>query len=97
MGESSDLAIGTSSAAVLHRPRILVLDGVGIQGLESLFVLKNVMERISGKLELDDPALPCEYFDLIGGAGMGGLIAIMLGRLGMVRGLIAFHSNSLDC
>jgi len=29
-------------------------------------------------------APPCEYFDLIGGSGSGGLIAIMLGRLGMV-------------
>jgi patatin-like phospholipase/acyl hydrolase len=29
--------------------------------------------------------LPYEYFDLIGGTGTGGLIAIMLGRLRMVR------------
>ena len=29
-------------------------------------------------------ARPCEYFDLIGGTGTGGLIAIMLGRLRMV-------------
>ena len=27
---------------------------------------------------------PCEYFDLIGGTGTGGLIAIVLGRLQMV-------------
>jgi patatin-like phospholipase/acyl hydrolase len=27
---------------------------------------------------------PCEYFDLIGGSGVGGLIAVMLGRLRMV-------------
>ena len=27
---------------------------------------------------------PCEHFDLIGGSGVGGLIAIMLGRLRMV-------------
>ena len=26
---------------------------------------------------------PCESFDLIGGTGTGGLIAIMLGSLGM--------------
>ena len=29
--------------------------------------------------------LPCEYFDLICGTGTGGFIAIMLGRLRMVR------------
>jgi patatin-like phospholipase/acyl hydrolase len=27
---------------------------------------------------------PCDYFDLIGGTSTGGLIAIMLGLLGMV-------------
>ena len=32
----------------------------------------------------DDPRpKPCDYFDLIGGTGTGGLIAIMLGRLRM--------------
>jgi len=29
-------------------------------------------------------ACPCQYFDLIGGTGTGGLMAIMLGHLGMV-------------
>ncbi|KAH8825963.1 acyl transferase/acyl hydrolase/lysophospholipase [Flagelloscypha sp. PMI_526] len=31
----------------------------------------------------DEPVLPCQYFDLIVGSGDGGLIALMLGRLGM--------------
>lgn len=33
-----------------------------------------------------DMIRPCEYFDLIGGTGTGGLIAIMLGRLRMTLG-----------
>ncbi len=42
------------------------------------------MEEIGAKTMKATP-LPVEYFDLIGGAGFGGLIAIMLGRLRMVR------------
>ena len=38
--------------------------------------------------EPDKIPKPCEYFDLIGGTGTGGLIAIMLGRLRM---------NTRDC
>ncbi|CAK7210459.1 hypothetical protein SEUCBS140593_000831 [Sporothrix eucalyptigena] len=35
------------------------------------------------KINSDSPPKPCDYFDMIGGTGTGGLIAIMLGRLGM--------------
>jgi Patatin-like phospholipase len=66
-----------------HSPRILSLDGGGIRGLSALLILKDVLDsarRISGNCGL----LPCEHFDLIGGTSTGGLIAIMLGRLGMV-------------
>jgi hypothetical protein len=58
---------------------LLCLDGGGIRGLSSLLILKNMMEN----LDADNPPLPCEYFDLIGGTSTGGLIAIMLGRLRM--------------
>jgi patatin-like phospholipase/acyl hydrolase len=68
----------------MRRPRILSIDGPGIRGLGSLLILKRLMKRVADALNLDAPALPCECFDLIGGVGMGGLIAIMLGRLGMV-------------
>jgi|SRR5271170_5259314 len=68
-----------------HCPRVLSLDGGGVRGLSSLLILRNIMEEIArrngpGAVEAD----PCEYFDLIGGTGTGGLIAIMLGRLRMV-------------
>ena len=66
-------------------PRILSLDGGGVRGLSSLLILRNIMEEIArrkgpGTAE----AHPYEYFDLIGGTGTGGWIAIMLGRLRMV-------------
>ncbi|KAF5862575.1 hypothetical protein ETB97_011479 [Aspergillus alliaceus] len=58
---------------------LLSLDGGGVRGLSSLIILKELMESI----DRETPPKPCDYFDLIGGSGSGGLIAIMLGRLEM--------------
>lgn len=54
-----------------------------------LIILRELMHRIYVETEgkppdpQTGPPKPCEYFDLIGGTGTGGLIAIMLGRLRM--------------
>lgn len=61
------------------QPYLLCLDGGGIRGLSSLYILKQLMEKI----DPEKPPKPCEYFDMIGGTSTGGLIAIMLGRLRM--------------
>ncbi|KAJ7085282.1 FabD/lysophospholipase-like protein, partial [Mycena epipterygia] len=58
-------------------------DGGGIRGLSSLLILSGIMHRIQMEEKLDQPPLPCEYFNLIGGTSTGGLIALMLGRLRM--------------
>ncbi|KAI0183055.1 hypothetical protein EV127DRAFT_33888 [Xylaria flabelliformis] len=63
--------------------RILSLDGGGIRGKSSLLILENIMEQIRESKNLAQVPRPCEYFDLIGGTSTGGIIAIMLGRLGM--------------
>lgn len=47
---------------------LLSLDGGGIRGLSSLYILKRVMEAINP----DCPPKPCEYFDMMGGVGSGG-------------------------
>jgi len=65
-------------------PRILSLDGGGIQGLSSLQILRKIMERIGEMTNASDTPKPCECFDLICDTSRGGLIAIILGCLRMV-------------
>lgn len=64
---------------------LLSLDGGGVRGLSTLYILKGIMTRLnSRRKDAGLPAVkPCEVFDLIGGTSTGGLIAIMLGRLEM--------------
>ncbi|KAK0388963.1 hypothetical protein NLU13_2540 [Sarocladium strictum] len=61
--------------------RLLSLDGGGVRGLSSLYILRNLMEKIDP--DAHELPKPCDYFDMIGGTSTGGLIAIMLGRLEM--------------
>ncbi|PHH49227.1 Vegetative incompatibility protein HET-E-1 [Ceratocystis fimbriata CBS 114723] len=63
--------------------RILSIDGGGVCGLSSLLILEKIMERIKHLENLPEVPKPCDRFDLIGGTGTGGIIAIMLGRLKM--------------
>jgi patatin-like phospholipase/acyl hydrolase len=74
----------TPSGIEVPLPRILSLDGGGVRGLSSLLILRDIMADIENRIGLGATPKPCEYFDLIGGTGTGGLIAIMLGILGMV-------------
>lgn len=62
---------------------ILSLDGGGIRGVSTLLILEAIMEKIRDLKGLEASPRPCDYFDLIGGTSTGGIIAIMLGRLGM--------------
>ncbi|KAI1467811.1 FabD/lysophospholipase-like protein [Daldinia caldariorum] len=63
--------------------KILSLDGGGIRGISSILILQEVMENIRRIQGLQETPRPCEYFDFIGGTSTGGILAIMLGRLGM--------------
>jgi len=82
--------MATDRMDITHCPRILSLDGGGVGGLSSLLILREIMEEIERQAGVES-AKPCQYFDLIGGTGTGGLIAIMLGRLQMVL------SQNLGC
>ena len=70
--------------------RILSLDGGGVRGISSLYILKELMAQVSRQRSHDHPTepraivRPCDVFDLICGTSTGGLIALMLGRLEMV-------------
>ncbi|KAJ7479539.1 hypothetical protein FB451DRAFT_1556471 [Mycena latifolia] len=63
--------------------RVLSLDGGGVGALLQVLILDRIMYRIKNKLGLDITPAPCEYFELIGGSGTGGIVALMLGRLRM--------------
>lgn len=82
---------------VAHTPSILSLDGGGVRGLSSLLILKSIMEQIKRKTKAETVPRPCEYFDLICGTSTGGLIAIMLGKLGMVPTLTRGCALIVDC
>ncbi|KAH8794599.1 acyl transferase/acyl hydrolase/lysophospholipase [Flagelloscypha sp. PMI_526] len=59
----------------------LSLDGGGLLALSELYILRETMLRLQWVLNLPTLPLPCDHFDIIGGSGSGGLIAILLGRL----------------
>ncbi|KAJ6259294.1 hypothetical protein Dda_6193 [Drechslerella dactyloides] len=68
--------------------RLLSLDGGGVKGYSSLLLLQELMYRVFIEIngrppQMHEIPLPCDHFDLIGGVGTGGLIALMLGRLRM--------------
>ncbi|KKF93326.1 Patatin [Ceratocystis platani] len=66
--------------------KILSLDDGGVCGLSGLLILEKIMQSIQEAQGLPEVPKPCDSFDLIGGTGTGGIIAIMLGRLRMPIG-----------
>ena len=53
---------------------LLSLDGGGVRGLSTLYILKGLMARLNYQRHSDGlPRVkPCEVFDLIGGTSTGG-------------------------
>lgn len=53
---------------------LLSLDGGGVRGLSTLYILKRIMDRLNleRKKEGLPSVKPCEVFDLIGGTSTGG-------------------------
>ncbi|KAJ7448723.1 FabD lysophospholipase-like protein [Mycena latifolia] len=63
--------------------RVLSLDGGGAGALSELLILERIMYQVQATLPSDTAPAPCDYFEVIGGSGIGGIIALMLGRLRM--------------
>jgi patatin-like phospholipase/acyl hydrolase len=53
---------------------LLSLDGGGVRGLSTLYILQGIMTRLNYMREEAglQPKKPCEIFDLIGGTSTGG-------------------------
>jgi patatin-like phospholipase/acyl hydrolase len=54
---------------------LLSLDGGGVRGLSTLYILKIIMDRLNDERKKTaslPPVKPCEVFDLIGGTSTGG-------------------------
>lgn len=53
---------------------LLSLDGGGVRGLSTLYILKSIMDRLNNERNTAGlPSVkPCEVFDLIGGTSTGG-------------------------
>jgi energy-coupling factor transporter ATP-binding protein EcfA2 len=77
--------------------RVLSLDGGGFRGKASLLILDSLMRAVSAKIG-GQPVKPCQYFDLIAGTSTGGLVALMLGRLGYsTEEAIAKYTECVSC
>ena len=55
---------------------LLSLDGGGVRGLSTLYILKGLMTRLNHERQHKGfPAVkPCEVFDLMGGTSTGGYV-----------------------
>jgi patatin-like phospholipase/acyl hydrolase len=62
--------------------RVLVLDDGGVQVLSQLRILQHILANVESNH--GDATKPCEYFDLIVGSGLGGLLALLLGKFQQV-------------
>jgi len=54
----------------LRTLKLLCLDGGGVRGLSSLYILQELMKQVAD--DPQHPPKPCYWFDMIGGTSTGG-------------------------
>ncbi|KAH8834504.1 acyl transferase/acyl hydrolase/lysophospholipase [Flagelloscypha sp. PMI_526] len=59
--------------------RLLSFDGGGIRSVSQALMVREMMHRIEEDHQLPSPPKVSDYFDMICGSGLGGLLAIMCG------------------
>ncbi|KAH8798768.1 hypothetical protein DL96DRAFT_1638752 [Flagelloscypha sp. PMI_526] len=72
---------GSSSSA--NGLRLLSFDGGGIRVISQALMVREMMHRVEEDHQLASPPKVSDYFDMICGSGLGGLLAIMCGILHM--------------
>lgn len=66
--------------------KLASFDSGGIRGLSQLEIMNHIIHQLEWDKESNESgqhSRPCEYFDLIGGSGTGGLISILFAKLEM--------------
>jgi hypothetical protein len=63
----------------------LCFDGGGCRSLISLLLLRHLLGHVEPDKDVDS-LRPCDYFSMICGSSVGGVVALMLGRLEMSIG-----------
>jgi patatin-like phospholipase/acyl hydrolase len=75
---SQSLPIQHDSVSLLDTTGLclLSLDGGGVRGLSTLYILKGLMARLNWQRQSEGlpQVKPCEVFDLIGGTSTGGYV-----------------------
>ncbi|KAH8834493.1 hypothetical protein DL96DRAFT_495528 [Flagelloscypha sp. PMI_526] len=63
--------------------RLLSFDGGGIRSITQALMIREMMHRLEEDHRLPQPPKVSDYFDMICGSGLGGLLAIMCGVFNM--------------
>lgn len=79
--------------------RILSLDGGGVKGLSTIYMLKQLLDRIKEEVEGDKEKLDSNglssFFDLIVGTSAGGIISLGMGSGMSLDNIEAFYNDSV--
>ncbi|KAH8834488.1 hypothetical protein DL96DRAFT_1676594 [Flagelloscypha sp. PMI_526] len=74
------------AASISHQSdgiRLLSFDGGGIRSITLALMVREMMHRVEDDHQLPNPPKVSEYFDMVCGSGLGGILAVMCGVLHM--------------